>query len=91
MLSMDVSSKSQSKQAEVAYSDVTGALGAFLLLHHCIVLDDRALLVDFQLEQEDDSVTVSDQYISQVLVRPRKYLVRLAPSSWTSQPGIYSK
>lgn len=75
---MFVTSKQQSKQAEVVYSDVTSALGAFLLLHHCIVLDDRALLVDFQLEQEDDSVTVSDQYITQVLVRTKQICTAIA-------------
>jgi hypothetical protein len=66
--SMAVTTKHSSKVAEVAYADVTGALGAFLLFYHCVVLDGRALLVDVQLEQPDESVTVADQYISQVLV-----------------------
>jgi hypothetical protein len=70
--SMSVTKLATSKMVEVAYADVASSLGAFLLLYHCIVLDDRALLIDFQLQQDDESVTVPDQYISLVLVRPPK-------------------
>ena len=66
---MAVTKRTSSKLAEVVYADVASALGAFLLLYHCVVLNDRALMVDFQLEQDDEDVKVADQYIQQVLVR----------------------
>lgn len=66
---MSVHRAGASKVAEVVYTDVASALGAFMLLYHCVVLDDRALLVDFQLPADDESVTVPDEYLAPVLVR----------------------
>jgi hypothetical protein len=50
------------------YADVCSALGAFLLFYHCLVLNNRALLVDFEEATEEDCVSVSDEHIMRVLV-----------------------
>jgi hypothetical protein len=61
-----------STTVRVTYADVTSALGAFLLFYHCIVLNNRALLVDFEDASYDDSVSVPDEHILTVLVRKRR-------------------